>query len=49
MNPRLAALEAKSSLKSSHLEDLEREKKRLEVEVVNLKEALRDMRAIFRN
>lgn len=38
--PCLAALEAKSSLKSSHLEDLEREKKRLEVEVANLKESL---------
>lgn len=38
--PCLVALEVKSSSKSSRLEDLEREKKRLEVEVATLKVSL---------
>lgn len=38
--PCLVALEVESSSKSSCLEDLEREKKRLEVEVATLKETL---------
>lgn len=38
--PCLVPLEVKSSSKSSRLEDLEREKKRLEVEVATLKVSL---------
>lgn len=38
--PRLATLEAESATRSSHIEELEAEKRRMEVEVAALKESL---------